>query len=153
LNYLDSISTTVMVDHRSYGSASIVRRCCGGIIDLVAMAALTSPLLLLTQQAALARSDMRMIAFATAAALLVGFLYLTVAVAFTGRTLGMRFSSLRVVDARTGLIPTGSQSAGRAFLYLLTLASTAGIALLYALIDREGRTIHDRFTQTAVIRT
>jgi len=152
LNYLDSINTSVMIDHRGYGSASIVRRGFGGIIDLIAMAILTSPFLLLTQQVTLVRTDLRVIAFATGVALLVGFLYLTISVAFTGRTPGMSLSSLRVVDARTGLIPTGRQSAGRALVYLVTLATTAGLALLYVLMDREGRTIHDRFTQTAVIR-
>jgi hypothetical protein len=63
----------------------------------------------------------------------------------------MKLFSLRVVDARTGLIPTGSQSAGRALVYMLSLLS-AGIALMYAFVDSEKHTAHDRFTRTAVIR-
>jgi uncharacterized RDD family membrane protein YckC len=81
----------------------------------------------------------------------MGFLYLTISVAFTGRTLGMKLLSLRVIDARTGLIPTGSQSAGRSLVYLLTLTA-AGVALMYTFINRERQSVHDRFTRTAVIR-
>jgi uncharacterized RDD family membrane protein YckC len=91
------------------------------------------------------------IGFAAGILVLVGFLYLTVSIAFTGRTIGMKLFSLRVVDARTGLIPTGGQSAGRAVVYILSLAS-AGIALAYTFVDSEKRTAHDRFTRTAVIR-
>ncbi|MDQ2975001.1 MAG: RDD family protein, partial [Acidobacteriota bacterium] len=83
--------------------------------------------------------------------LVVGFLYHTISTALTGRTLGMKPFSLRVVDARTGLIPTGKQSAGRSLVYILSLAS-AGIALLYTFFDSERHTAHDRFTRTAVIR-
>ena len=63
----------------------------------------------------------------------------------------MRLLSLRVVDVRTGLIPTGRQSAGRALIYVVSLLS-AGIALIYTFIDSESRLAHDRFTRTAVIR-
>jgi len=54
------------------------------------------------------------------------------------------------VDVRTGLIPTGNQSAGRALFYLLTLA-TLGIGLLAAFARGEGKTVHDRVTRTAVV--
>ena len=62
----------------------------------------------------------------------------------------MRLLSLRVIDIKTGLIPTGGQSVGRSFLYLLSLAF-AGLGILAALVSREGYTAHDRFTRTAVI--
>ena len=93
----------------------------------------------------------RVIAFSAASIALVGFLYLTIVTAFTGRTLGMRLCSLRVVDARNGLIPTGGQSAARALVYLLSLVP-AGILSLYVFVDSESKTIHDRLTRTAVIR-
>jgi uncharacterized RDD family membrane protein YckC len=57
---------------------------------------------------------------------------------------------LRIVDARTGLIPTGKQSAGRAVIYLASLL-TLGIVSVLALIDSDKRTAHDRLTSTAVI--
>jgi uncharacterized RDD family membrane protein YckC len=91
------------------------------------------------------------IAFIASFVVAVGFLYLTISTALTGRTLGMTLFSLRVVDARTGLIPTGGQSAKRALVYILSLAP-AGIALMYTFIDREGLTPHDRFSRTAVVR-
>lgn len=69
----------------------------------------------------------------------------------TGRTWAMRMFAMRVIDIRTGLIPTGSQSAGRAFFYLVSLA-VAGLGILYALISREGETMHDRLTRTAVVK-
>jgi uncharacterized RDD family membrane protein YckC len=63
----------------------------------------------------------------------------------------MRLCSLRVVDARNGLIPTGGQSAARAIVYLLSLVS-AGILSLYVFVDSENKALHDRVTRTAVIR-
>jgi hypothetical protein len=56
-----------------------------------------------------------------------------------------------VIDTKTGLIPTGGQSIGRSFFYLLSLASVVGI--LFALVSREGYTAHDRATRTAVVVT
>ncbi len=89
---------------------------------------------------------------ATGAALffVMSFLYFTISTALTGRTFGMRLFSLRIVDARTGLIPTGKQSAGRALVYLGTIL-TLGLASLYVLIDRDKQTAHDRLTRTTVI--
>jgi len=151
LNYLDSIPTSLIVEARGYRSAPIYLRVPGALVDLLFVCLLASPFLALTRLTALEWRDPRVIAFAVATFLIVGFLYLTVSIAFTGRTIAMKLFSLRVVDARTGLIPTGSQSAGRALIYMLTLAST-GIAFMYAFVDSEKHTAHDRFTRTAVIR-
>jgi uncharacterized RDD family membrane protein YckC len=151
LNYLDQIATAVRLEIREYQSAGLIRRMLSALTDLAAVALLSSPCLALTRLTTLEWQNPKVIGFLAGAFLVVGFLYLTVSVAFTGRTIGMKLFSLRVVDARTGLIPTGSQSAGRSLVYLLSLAS-AGIALVYALLDRERQTVHDRFTRTAVIR-
>jgi uncharacterized RDD family membrane protein YckC len=151
LNYLDSIPTSVRLERLEYRSAPIVRRMLGAVVDLAMVALFASPILALAELTNLEWQNPRVIGFAVGAFLVVGFVYLTVTVAFTGRTIGMKLFSLRVVDARTGLIPTGSQSAGRSLVYLLSLAS-AGIALMYAFIDAENHTVHDRFTRTAVIR-
>jgi len=80
----------------------------------------------------------------------VTFIYLTVMTALTGRTWAMRMFSLKVIDTKTGLIPTGGQSIGRSFVYLLSVATVVG--MLSALISREGHTVHDRLTRTAVVR-
>ena len=55
------------------------------------------------------------------------------------------------IDARTGLIPTGGQSIKRALGYIFSLA-LFGLGLALAFIDRDHRTLHDRFSQTIVIR-
>ena len=151
LNYLDSIPRCVTVETREYRSAPVYLRMLGALVDLVAVCFFSSPLLALTKLTDLEWRDPRVLGFALGTFMVVGFLYLTVSIAFTGRTLGMKLFSLRVVDARTGLIPTGSQSAGRALLYMLSLAS-AGVVLVYTLVDSERHCVHDRFTRTAVIR-
>ena len=151
LNYLDTVPTTVLVERREYIAASTIRRALAAIVDLGVSCALASPLLALNGLTNLDWQNWRVIAFSAASIALVGFLYLTIVTAFTGRTLGMRLCSLRVVDARNGLIPTGSQSAARALIYLLSLVP-AGILSLYVLVDSENKTLHDRLTRTAVIR-
>ena len=151
LNYLDSIPTSVIVDRSQYHSAPIFLRILSALADLIVVFLFSSPFLALTELARLQWRSPRVIGFAIGTFIVVGFLYLTVSIAFTGRTLGMKLFSLRVVDARTGLIPTGSQSAGRALVYMLSLAS-AGVALIYTFIDSEKQTAHDRCTRTAVIR-
>ena len=62
----------------------------------------------------------------------------------------MRLLSLRI-DTKTGLIPTGGQSIGRSIFYLISLATVVGV--LFALLSREGYTVHDRFTRTAMSTT
>lgn len=151
LNYLDSIPTSVTVDRSEYRAAPMFRRILSAFADLAVVCLFSSPFLALTKLANLDWRNPKIIGFAAGTFMVVGFLYLTVGIAFTGRTLGMKLFSLRVVDARTGLIPTGGQSAGRACLYMLSLAS-AGIALLYAFVDSEKYTAHDRVSRTAVIR-
>jgi uncharacterized RDD family membrane protein YckC len=151
LNYLDTVPTTVLVERREYIAASTTRRALAAFVDLGVSCALASPLLALNGLTNLDWQNWRVIAFSAASIALVGFLYLTIVTAFTGRTLGMRLCSLRVVDARNGLIPTGGQSAARALVYLLSLVP-AGILSLYVLVDSENKTLHDRLTRTAVIR-
>jgi uncharacterized RDD family membrane protein YckC len=94
--------------------------------------------------------DVRTILFSIGVFIVVTFLYLTLSIALTGRTWAMRLFALRVIDTKTGLIPTGGQSAGRALIYLLSLCG-AGLGILVALLSPEGYTAHDRTTRTAVI--
>jgi uncharacterized RDD family membrane protein YckC len=151
LNYLDSIPRSVIVEKCEYRCASPLRRMFGALVDLVMVGVLAAPFLALTELTGFQWQNPRVIGLAVGTIVVIGFLYLTISVAFTGRTVGMKLCSLRVVDARTGLIPTGSQSAGRSLLYLLSLAGV-GLALLYAFLNDESQTVHDRCTRTAVIR-
>lgn len=151
LNYLDRIPTSLIVEDSAYRSAPIILRVLSAFFDLAIVCLFSIPFLALTELTNLGWQNARVIGFAVGTLTVVGFLYLTVSTALTGRTMAMKLFSLRVVDARTGLIPTGSQSAGRALVYILSLAS-AGVVLMYALLDSEKYTVHDRFTRTAVIR-
>jgi uncharacterized RDD family membrane protein YckC len=151
LNYLDSIRRNVRVDDISTRSASAFRRVVSALLDLIFCALLTSPIAAALYLNGASSHDPRALSVVGAALVIVTFIYLTLATALTGRTWGMRMLSLRVIDTKTGLIPTGGQSLGRSFFYLLSLATLVGI--FFALISREGYTAHDRFTRTAVVTT
>ena len=151
LNYLDSISKTVCVDDLNHSSASAVRRLVCAFLDLIFCALLSAPIAGAMYLTGSNLRDPQAIAVLAGSAVVVTFLYLTLLTALTGRTWAMRLLSLRVIDTKTGLIPTGGQSIGRSFFYLMSLATVVGI--LFALISREGNTIHDRFTRTAVVTT
>jgi uncharacterized RDD family membrane protein YckC len=151
LNYLDSISKTLRVDDLTTRSASAFRRLAGALLDLVFCALLSSPIagaMILTGSNL---RDPRAVAVLGGSVIVVTFIYLTLMTALTGRTWAMRLLSLRVIDTKTGLIPTGGQSIGRSIFYLLSLATV--VSIFFALVSREGYTVHDRFTRTAVVTT
>ena len=150
LNYLDSLPTTIGVDVTRHQSAPIFRRLTGGILDLLVIGVLAAPVYGLIQLNELNWQEPRTIAFAASSVVVMSFLYLTIITAFTGRTLGMRIVSLRVVDTRTGLIPTGGQSAKRALIYIVSLAAAA-LPLMFTLIDRDRLAPHDRVSRTTVV--
>src|ERR1051325_6478741 len=151
LNYLDSISRTARVDDMAAKSASFFRRSIGALLDLLFCAILSSPIALAMQLTGSSFQDIRVISVLAGSVVVVTFIYLTLMTALTGRTWAMRLLSLRVIDTKTGLIPTGGQSIGRSIFYLISLAS--GVGILFALVSREGYTVHDRFTRTAVVTT
>lgn len=152
LNYLDSISRTVRVEEADTQRASVFRRLVCALLDLIICALLTAPIALAMELTGTSVKDPRAVQVLAGCVVIITFIYLTLTTALTGRTLAMRPLSLRIIDRKTGLIPTGSQSVGRSFLYLGGLA-LAGIGILAALVNREGYAIHDRVTRTAVIRT
>ena len=151
LNYLDSISKTLCVEDLNHRSASPFRRFACALLDLIFCAVLSSPIAGAMYLTGSNLRDPQVIAVLAGSGIVVAFLYLTLLTALTGRTWAMRLLSLRVIDTKTGLIPTGGQSVGRSVCYLMSLATVVGI--LFALISREGYTIHDRFTRTAVVTT
>jgi uncharacterized RDD family membrane protein YckC len=149
LNYLDSISRNLRVDDSPTHSASAFRRMISAVFDLVFCALLASPIGLAAQWTGNNLQDTRVIAVLAGSFVVVMFVYLTLMTALTGRTWAMRLFSLKVIDTKTRLIPTGGQSIGRSFIYLLSLATVLGV--LSALFSREGYTAHDRITRTAVV--
>lgn len=150
LNYLDSVPTSVRVEVVKYHHAPAFRRVLGAVGDFMVVALLCAPFAAFVELTNGNWTDLKVAATGAAVFSVMSFLYFTISTALTGRTLGMRLFSLRIVDARTGLIPTGKQSAGRALVYLATVL-TLGLAALYVLIDRDSQTGHDRFTGTTVI--
>jgi uncharacterized RDD family membrane protein YckC len=150
LNYLDSIAKNVQVDERGKRSAPAFRRLVCASLDLIFCALFSAPIAAAIVFTGSNLKDPRVIAVLAGSAVLVTFFYLTLMTALTGRTWAMRLLSLRVIDTKTGLIPTGGQSIGRSILYLFSLASVIG--LLSALLSREGFTFHDRLTRTAVVK-
>ncbi|MBC8028477.1 MAG: RDD family protein [Pyrinomonadaceae bacterium] len=151
LNYLDTIPTSTTVDDCSKNVAPIHLRIFSSVIDLVVVGVLSWVPLALSGLTDLAWHDRSALVLAVITFIVVAFLYSTICTALTGQSLGMKLFSLRVIDARTRMLPTGSQSAGRALVYILSVAST-GIPLMYTFIDRDKRTAHDRFTRTEVVR-
>ena len=152
LNYLDSISRTIRVEEADTQRASAFRRLVCALLDLIICALLIAPIALAMEFTGTSARDPRAIQVLAGCLVIVTFIYLTLTTALTGRTLAMRLLALRIIDKKTGLIPTGSQSIGRSFLYMGGLA-LAGIGILAALVNRDGYAVHDRLTRTAVIRT
>jgi len=149
LSYLDSIASAYNPANLE-NKASFVRRIMAAIVDLIMAGFLTLPVAAAIEFQVGNWHQPKVIGLMAGSVAVFMFLYATVTTALTGRTLGMRLLSLRAVDIRTGLIPTGNQSAGRALFYVLTLA-TLGVGLLMAFARGEGKTVHDRLTRTAVI--
>ena len=152
LNYLDSISRTVRVDEIETRTASKFKRFVCAILDMLICAVLTTPVALAIHMTGYDLQDLRAIGVVAGSAVILAFIYFTLTTALTGRTWAMRMLSLRIIDKKTGLIPTGGQSAARAFLFLASLA-TAGLGIVFALISRDGNTAHDQLTGTSVIAT
>lgn len=86
-----------------------------------------------------------------ALALVLGLAYTAVfALLWNGRTPGRRLLGIRLVD-RTGLAPAPGRAIARAALAVLSFVPfLAGFWL--ALFDRRGQTLHDKLTQTFVVR-
>ena len=151
LSYLETcLSLPAIAADTVNESAGFGRRIAGGTLDLVLVALLTAPFAAAIEFADGNWFNPRIIVLMTGITLVLMFAYLTVSIALTGRTLGMKIVSLRTIDMRTGLIPTGGQSIKRALGYIFALA-ILGLGVIYALVDPDRRTIYDRFSKTIVI--
>jgi uncharacterized RDD family membrane protein YckC len=150
LSYLDNIAPAfgpANLEER----APIFRRIMAAFADVIVVGFLSLPVAAVIELQDGNWHQLKVIALMAGIATVLMFVYATVSTALTGRTFGMRLFSIRAVDVRTGLIPTGNQSAGRALFYLFTIA-TAGLGLLMVFARGEGKTVHDRVTHTSVIR-
>lgn len=68
---------------------------------------------------------------------------------FGGATIGMRLMGIRTVDAKTKTSPSLIQAFLMSLLFYASF-NLAGIPLLWAFFDREGRCLHDIFTRVEI---
>lgn len=151
LSYLETcLSLPPIASDTGTESAGFPRRMIAGTLDLVMVALLAGPFAAAIEFADGNWANPRIIGLMGGITLLLMFTYQTISIALTGRTAGMRMLSLRTIDTRTGLIPTGGQSIKRAIGYIFGLAPL-GLGMIYALVDHDRRTAYDRFSKTIVI--
>ena len=82
---------------------------------------------------------------------LISFAYMTVAVGFYGKTLGMRLFGLELIDAEENEFPTLQQAAINSSVYLMSVF-TMGIGFLAVFFNDERRAAHDLVSGTIVVR-
>jgi uncharacterized RDD family membrane protein YckC len=131
--------------------ATFGRRTLSALCDFVIVLALTAPFAAGIELADGVWTDPLIILLLIAAISAVMIAYQTCSTALRGHTWGMRLLSIRAVDPRTGLIPTGGQSIRRALAYVFC-AGTLGLGFFYTLVDSEHLAPHDRFSGTIVVR-
>jgi uncharacterized RDD family membrane protein YckC len=151
LSYLETLQTAQTEFGTSRDDrAGIPSRTMAAFIDLLMIAFAACPFAAGIELWGSNWNDLRVKGLMAGITVVVGFLYLTFSTALAGRTLGMKLFGIRAVDVRSGLMPSGSQSARRALGYILSLA-TAGLGIFYGLVDAERRTAHDHFSGTIVV--
>lgn len=152
LSYLETcLSVPPIASDGGTESAPFKRRFIAGTLDLALTALLACPFAAAIEFMDGNWADPRIIGLMSGITLVLMFAYLTISIALTGRTVGMRMLSLRAIDTRTGMIPTGGQAMKRAIGYIFGLAFF-GLGVIYGLVDPDRRTIYDRFSKTIVIR-
>jgi uncharacterized RDD family membrane protein YckC len=151
LSYLETCLSVPVLPCETRGDvASLMRRTFVGLLDLIIIALIISPVAVGIQETSRNWADPRIIGLISGAAAAAMLAYFTISIALTGRTLAMRVLSVKAIDARTGLIPTGGQSIKRAFGYVFSFA-ILGLGFAFAFVDRDHRTLHDRFSRTIVV--
>jgi uncharacterized RDD family membrane protein YckC len=151
LAYLETCLSVPVLSSDTRGDvAGLGRRTFVGVLDLILVALMLSPVVFGIQATAGNWSDPRVIGLVAGVAAVAMLIYFTLSIGLTGRTLAMRVLSVKAIDARTGLIPTGGQSIKRALGYVFSLA-ILGLGFAFAFIDRDRRTLHDRFSRTIVV--
>ena len=91
-----------------------------------------------------------LLTFAATTAIIM-FLYMTVCLGFTGKTIGMRLFSLELVDAAENEYPTLHQAAVNSAVYILSLV-LGGSGFLTIFFNEEKRAAHDLLSGTILVR-
>lgn len=82
---------------------------------------------------------------------IVMFVYMTVCLGFSGKTMGMRLFSLELVDAVENEYPTLHQAAISSSLFIISLG-LAGAGFLTVFFNEENRAAHDLLSGTILVR-
>lgn len=127
-------------------------RAASGVMDLLLVVFATSPFAAVIELTGSDWSDWHVWGSLIAIASIIMILYQASAVALGGRTWGMSLFSLRVADADFGLYPTFGQSLTRALVHFISLVP-AGLGLLLAFVSKDRMTLHDRASNTIVVRS
>ena len=151
LSYLDQLVGTALVEPAPILAVGFGVRIVAGFLDLVFIGFLAAPIAAGIELSQGNWNDPRIQGLMAGAAVATMFLYLAISITADGQTWGMRLLSIRAIDSKTGFLPTGGQSARRALGYMFTLA-TLGLGLVFALLDSDKRTLHDRLSGTIVVR-
>ena len=152
LSYLEScLAVPALPEDTRQDIPTLTRRITAGVFDLLLVALMVSPAAAAIEFSGGDWFNPRVFGLMAGITAITIFAYFTISVALTGRTLAMRMFSLRAIDIRTGLIPTGGQAIIRALGYVFSLA-LFGLGLAYVFIDPDRRTIYDRFSNTIVVR-
>jgi len=153
LSYLENcLAVPALPEDTRKDIPTLTRRVTAGVFDLLLVALMVSPAAAAIEFSGGDWLNPRVFGLMAGITAITIFAYFTISVALTGRTLAMRMFSLRAIDIRTGLIPTGGQAIIRALGYVLSLA-LFGLGLAYVFIDPDRRTIYDRFSNTIVVRS
>jgi uncharacterized RDD family membrane protein YckC len=152
LSYLENcLAVPALPEDTRQDIPTLTRRVTAGVFDLLLVALMVSPAAAAIEFSGGDWLNPRVFGLMAGITAITIFAYFTISVALTGRTLAMRMFSLRAIDIRTGLIPTGGQAIIRALGYVFSLA-LFGLGLAYVFIDPDRRTIYDRFSNTIVVR-
>ena len=131
--------------------AGIAPRFAAAVIDVCVYGSITFSLLVSAASVDPNNEDPALTLAALLAGGLIACFYVSSGLHRRGATLGMRLMSLRVVDRRTGALPTVGQAVGR-FVLTWVLSTPALLGCLIAGGEREHRSWYDHATGTVVIR-
>lgn len=129
----------------------LLSRTLSGLIDLIIVVLCTAAFIIAADSfAGIVVLDAISIIEYTVLFLMIFFLYSIFFLAASGQTVGMMITDLRVIGIADGR-PSVSQLFARCFGYLLSVV-VLGAGLFWSFFDRESRCLHDRLSDTSIIR-
>ena len=131
-------------------TATLFSRMVSGVVDLVVIALSAVPFLLLIQLANGNLVQRLTPTLVGGIVLLLAFFYLAFTQCLCGRTFGMMATNTHIADAASRKSPTVTRSLARTIGLFVALAP-AGLGLIWAVFDREGRCWQDIISGTVVI--